>query len=99
MTEISDAVSTEINANYARLFRFFQSRPQLCLQEPFRRAILAHLPALLQRAPFRKRLSRLPAKYRSAILAAEVGSSMVYRGDEESGFEDTLRLHLERHFR
>ncbi|MBI5070647.1 MAG: NAD-glutamate dehydrogenase [Deltaproteobacteria bacterium] len=98
MTEISDAVSTEINANYARLFRFFQSRPELCLQEPFRRAILSHLPALLQGARFRKRINRLPPKYRSAILAAEIGSSMVYRGDHEAEFEDTVRLHLQRHF-
>jgi len=98
LTEISDAISTEINAHYARLFRFFQARPELCLQEPFRRAILSHLPALLQTAKFRKRISRLPAKYRSAILAAEIGSSMVYRGDLEAEFEDTVRMHLGRHF-
>ena len=98
-TEISDQVSNEINGNYARLFEFFQARPQLCLQEPFRRAILSHLPAILREEPeFRKRLSRLPAKYRSAILAAEIGSSMVYQGDRGEEFEDTLRLHLERHF-
>jgi len=98
MTEISDAISTEINAHYARLFRFFQSRPELCLQEPFRRAILSHLPSLLQGARFRRRISRLPPKYRSAILAAEIGSSMVYRGDQEAEFEDAVRLHLERNF-
>jgi glutamate dehydrogenase len=97
-TEISDAISTEINAGYARLFRFFQARNELCLQEPFRRAILSHLPAILREGRFRRRISRLPAKYRSAILAAEIGSSMVYRGDQEADFEDTVRLHLERHF-
>jgi glutamate dehydrogenase len=98
-TEISDAISGEINANYARLFKFFQSRPELCLQEPFRRAILSHLPALLRQEPrFRRRLPKLPPKYRSAILAAEIGSSMVYRADQEAEFEDTIRLHLERHF-
>jgi glutamate dehydrogenase len=97
-TEISDAISGEINAHYARLFRFFQSRPELCLQEPFRGAILSHLPALLRdKQAFRKRLPRLPAKYRSAILAAEIGRSMVYQGDREAEFEDTVRLHLARH--
>ena len=97
-TEISDAISTEINAHKARLFRFFQARNELCLQEPFRRAILSHLPAILREGRFRRRISRLPAKYRSAILAAEIGSSMVYRGDQEAEFEDTVRLHLDRHF-
>jgi len=97
-TEISDALSGEINLNYARLFKFFQSRPELCLREPFRRAILAHLPALLRTARFRQRIAKLPPKYRSAILAAELGSSMVYRDDRDAEFEDVLRLHLARHF-
>lgn len=98
-TEISDAISGEINANYARLFRFFQTRPELCLEEPFRQAILSHLPAILrEETKFKKRLPKLPGKYRSAILAAEIGSSMVYRGDHEAEFEDTVRLHLGRHF-
>ncbi len=98
-TEISDSLSAEINANYARLFKFFQARPELCLQEPFRRAILSHLPAILREEPrYRKRIAKLPPKYRSAILAAEIGSSMVYRGDREAEFEDTIRLHLTRNF-
>jgi glutamate dehydrogenase len=98
-TEISDAVSGEINGHKARLFAFFQTRPELCLQEPFRRAILAHLPALLREDPkFRRRLERLPQKYRSAILAAEVGSSMIYRGRSEQEYEDAVRQHIERHF-
>jgi len=98
-TEISDALSGEINGHYARLFQFFQARPELSLREPFRRALLAHLPALLREEPrFRRRLSRLPAKYRAAILAAEIGSSLVYRGDREADFEDTIRLHVQRHF-
>ena len=46
----------------------------------------------------KKRLTRLPPKYLSAILAAEIGSSMVYRGELEAEFEDTVRLHLARHF-
>ena len=97
-TEISDSISGEINANYARLFAFFQARPELCLTDPFKKAILSHLPAILREPKFRQRLTRLPAKYRSAILAAEIGSSMVYRGRGEDDFEDAVRLHVTRHF-
>ncbi|AAR34938.2 NAD-glutamate dehydrogenase [Geobacter sulfurreducens] len=98
-TEISDSLSTEINANYARLFRFFQARPELCLQPLYRRAILAHLPKIIaEEARFRRRLTQLPQKYLSAILAAEIGSSMVYRGDRETEFEDMIKLHLMRSF-
>lgn len=98
-TEISDAISVEINSNKARLFKFFQSRPELALKQPWRRAILSHLPTLLREDKrFNDRLPRLPQKYRSAILAAEIGSSMVYRGDQDSDFEDTVRLHVVRTF-
>jgi glutamate dehydrogenase len=98
-TEISDSLSGEINGHYARLFKFFQARPELALQEPFRWAILSHLPAILREEPrFRQRIERLPTKYRSAILAAEIGSSMVYRGDREAEFEDGIRLHVVRNF-
>jgi glutamate dehydrogenase len=98
-TEISDALSGEINGHYARLFRYFQAHPELPLREPYRRALLAHLPALLRdEARFRRRLTRLPPQYRAAILAAEIGSSLVYRGDREADFEDAIRLHVQRHF-
>jgi glutamate dehydrogenase len=98
-TEISDSLSREINAHYERLFRFFQARPELALEPPFRGAILRHLPAILQEEPrFRKRLERLPPKYRSAILAAEIGSSLVYRGDRQAEFEDMIWLHVTRNF-
>jgi glutamate dehydrogenase len=98
-TEISDAISTEINGHYARLFRFFQGRPELLRHPPFRRVILAHLPALVaEKARYRRRIVNLPQKYLCAILAAELGSSMVYRGDQETEFEDILRLHIDRNF-
>ncbi len=98
-TEISDSLSGEINAHYARLFKFFQARPELALTPPFRRAIISHLPAIVREEPrFRERLAQLPPKYRSAILAAEIGSSLVYRGGRESDFEDVIRLHLTRNF-
>jgi glutamate dehydrogenase len=94
-TEISDSLSSEINALYARLFRLFQEQPDLCHQPLFRRAILAHLPAMIGQDPrLRRRISRLPAKYQAAILAAEIGSSLVYRGDQEEAFMDLVKLHL-----
>jgi glutamate dehydrogenase len=98
-TEISDAISSEINGHYARLFRYFQGHPELSLQNPFRRVILAHLPRMIRETPrFQRRLSRLPVKYRSAILAAEIGSSLVYRGDRDAEFADAIRLHVARNF-
>lgn len=98
-TEISDALSAEINGHYARLFKFFQGRPELCRQPLFRRAILAHLPRILREEPgYRRRLGKLPPKYLFAILAAEIGSSLVYRGNREADFEGMLRLHLARNF-
>jgi glutamate dehydrogenase len=98
-TDISDAISSEINGHYARLFRFFRENPHLCGQPLFRRALLAHLPAIIRAVPrFRRRINRLPAKYQAAILAAEIGSSLVYQGDQEAEFMDLIRLHLLRHF-
>ena len=98
-TEISDSLSTEINGHYARLFSFFQGHPDLCLKPLFRRAILAHLPRMLrEEAGYRRRLGKLPQKYLFAILAAEIGSSLVYRGNRDADFADMIRLHLTRNF-
>jgi glutamate dehydrogenase len=98
-TEISDALSGEINAHYATIFRFFQNRPHLCLQPIYRRAILSHLPRMLREEPkYARRLKNLPPKYLFAILAAEIGSSLVYRGDREADFEATIKGHLLRNF-
>jgi glutamate dehydrogenase len=98
-TEISDALSSEINSLYARLFAWFQAHPERTLREPYRRALLAHLPAMLRDEPrFRRRLRRLPPKYRAAILAAEIGSSLIYRGDRDADFLDLVQLHLQRNF-
>ena len=98
-TEISDALSGEINAHYATIFRFFQNRPHLCLQPIYRRAILSHLPRMLREEPkYSRRIRNLPPKYLFAILAAEIGSSFVYRGDHEADFEATIKGHLLRNF-
>lgn len=96
-TEISDQISQNINSYYARLFEFFSARPELCLQNPFRQAILAHLPAMLRETPaFRRRIRHLPRKYQCAILAAEIGSSLVYTASREADFEEMIRRHLGR---
>lgn len=57
-TEISDALSSEINGHYTRLFRYFQSHPELCLQPLFRKAILNHLPRMLRRSPVTGNVSK-----------------------------------------
>ncbi len=95
-TEISDAISMEINAHYARLFDFFQQNPQLCDKPLYRRAILAHLPGLLgEVASFRKRIGSLPAKIKYAILASEIASSMVYLAEEEQDYAEVVECHLQ----
>ena len=96
-TEISSQISQNINSYYSRLFQFFSDRPQLCLKPPFRGALLRHLPALLSEEPrFRRRLARLPPKYQAAILAAEIGASLVYSGNRDADFEELVRRHLAR---
>jgi glutamate dehydrogenase len=99
-TDISDAVSVEINAHKARLFAFFQSRPELCRDPLFRSALLAHLPRLVRERPdLRDRDERLPPKYRSAILAAEIATAMVYRRRFEPDFAEALTRYVEQVFR
>jgi len=96
-TDISDQISQNINSYYTRLFDFFSARSELCLQPPFRQAILSHLPAMLRETPaFRRRVGTLPRKYLCAILAAEIGSSLVYSGNRDADFEDMIRRHLAR---
>src|SRR6185369_10143144 len=96
-TEISDTISLNINSYYTRLFEFFSARPELCLQNPFRQAVLNHLPHLLQKTPsFRRRIRNLPLKYLCAILAAEIGSSLVYTASRDADFEEMIRRHLVR---
>lgn len=82
-TEISDAISGEIDERYSRLFEFFRERPGLPLARPWRMALLAHLPAFLRdRARYRRRVSGLPAKYLCAIPAREIAAASVYRGED-----------------
>ncbi len=96
-SEISESISHSINGLYTRLFDFFTSHATLCLQPPFRQALLAHLPRMLREVPtYRQRVKNLPQKYLCAILAAEIGSSLVYCGNRDADFEDMIRRHLGR---
>ena len=99
-TEISDAISIEINANKARLFAFFQSRPDLAEKPLYRRVLLAHLPRLVRDTPaWRDRVGSLSPKYRSAILAAEIGAAMVYRRALEPDFAAALEAYVTQMFK
>jgi len=98
-TEISDAISVEINGHYARLFDFFRSRPALAQSPPYRRALLSHLPRFLRgNTRFRRRIAGLPVKYRWAILASEIASSIVYRGGFERDIEGDLNRYAAKMF-
>ncbi|MGZ8432282.1 MAG: NAD-glutamate dehydrogenase domain-containing protein, partial [Candidatus Deferrimicrobiaceae bacterium] len=98
-TEISDAISVEINAHYARLYDFFRSHPSIGEKGPYRRALLSHLPRFLRgNTRFRRRIARLPVKYRWAILASEIASTIVYRGGFERDFGGDLNRYAEKMF-
>jgi glutamate dehydrogenase len=98
-TDISDAISVEINRHYADLFEFFRSHPALCLSPPFRTALYAHLPKLLRESPtYRQRVKRLPEKYLFAMLACEIALTMVYQGGFERDFDADLRRYIARTF-
>ena len=95
-TEISVAISQEINAWYARLFEFFQSRPELAAEPGFSRVILSHLPLLIGRCPqLRARIQGMPPKIRAAILACEIATRIVYRQDWEGDLENRLRRYVD----
>ncbi|MDW7712020.1 MAG: NAD-glutamate dehydrogenase [Deferrisomatales bacterium] len=98
-TEISNALSGEINAHYERLFAFFLARPELVSQPYLRRVLLNHLPELVSRDPvLRRRVGRLPFKIRCAVLAVELATSIVYRGGWEPDLESSIRAYAKRAF-
>ncbi|MEW6489779.1 MAG: NAD-glutamate dehydrogenase domain-containing protein [Thermodesulfobacteriota bacterium] len=98
-TEISDALSAEINAHYERLFAFFLAHPGLAADPLMRRVLLAHLPALVGRDPaLRRRVGRLPLKIRCAILAVELATAIVYRGGWEPDLATSVREYAKRQF-
>jgi glutamate dehydrogenase len=98
-TEISAAISTEINARYSQLFDFFRERPELADKPLFRKVILGHLPDMIQSEQrFRKRLKKLPPKIKFAVLASEIATRISYRGGWELDFESRLEEYLKMNF-
>jgi glutamate dehydrogenase len=98
-TEISAAISAEINAHKARLFQLFEAKPGLAASELYRRALQAHLPKLVRESPaLRRRIDRLPSKYRSAILAAEIATTIVYRGGFQPDPEEVVERYVAKMF-
>ncbi|MDY6855184.1 MAG: NAD-glutamate dehydrogenase [Thermodesulfobacteriota bacterium] len=94
-TQISHSISKEINDHYTKLFAFFQERPDLMNQSPFKRVLLDHLPAFIRDNPrYRTRVKRLPQKIKSAIMASEIASLIVYRGGWDADFESRLTGYL-----
>jgi len=98
-TDISAKISKAINRHYARLFDYFQQRPEIGAKPLYRRALLAHLPKILRtNEKYRRRIGRLPPKYQAAILASELASSLVYHEDQNADYELMLSGHLQRTF-
>ncbi|HSG05144.1 MAG TPA: amino acid dehydrogenase, partial [Nitrospiria bacterium] len=98
-TEISDEISREINTLYSRLFDHLRRNEELCDRPLFRKALLDHLPRMIrEKRKYRARIGQLPEKYRYAILASEISSSLVYRSNREADFEDIIQGHLRRVF-
>ncbi len=98
-TEISDAISVEINGHYARLFDFFRSRPALA-QSP---AVPQGAPVAPAAAPARER--PVPAEDRAAAREVPVGdpggeiaSTIVYRGGFERDLEGDLNRYAAKMF-
>ncbi len=95
-TEASEEISQKINAHYSRLFQFFQNNPRLCDKPLYRKAILLHMPRLIGKVgEFRKRIKDLPDKIKYAILASEIASSMVYKSNKVSTYQEVIEVHLE----
>ena len=97
-TDISNAVSLEINRHKAELFAYFQAHPDVVRSEPMQRALRAHLPEMMRNPQWRGRIARLPPKYRSAILAAEIATTMVYREPFVPDFGAALVRYVEKEF-
>ena len=96
-TEISDCLSREINANYAKFFEFFENNPDLCLQPHYENAVFHALPRMIRgNATYRKRIKELPVKIRHAIIANTLASSMAYSGDDNAVFSSIVESQLKR---
>ncbi|MDX2480638.1 MAG: NAD-glutamate dehydrogenase [Desulfuromusa sp.] len=96
-TEISDGISKEINRQYSELFNYFQKNPETSNDPLIQKAFYSHLPEFLSgNADYRERVKKMPIKYLYAIQAAEIASSMTYRGSQEDDLMVTVKGPLNR---
>lgn len=94
-TEVSAAISEEINGHYDAFFPFFQEHPDLVENPLYRNLILNHMPDFIRNHPkYRTRVGKLPFKIQCAILACELASSIVYHGGWESDLRSRLEAYL-----
>ena len=96
-TEISDRISREINANYARFFDFFENNPAICSQPEYENAILHSMPEMIRGdSTYRQRIRDLPVKIKHAVIANTLASTMVYSGDDAAVFSSIIEAQLKR---
>ena len=93
-TDISAAISEEINGHYEKLFSFFQEKSHLVDEPLFAKVLLNHLPAFIQDHP---RVSgtgeAIAHEDEMRHSASEIASSIVYHG----GWDDDLEAKLQRY--
>lgn len=77
MTELTEKLSREINANNVAITAFLQSHPEYVTEE----LLLSHLPGVF-RQDYAGRCPRLPEEYRIAIAAVELACRIVYAADK-----------------
>lgn len=98
-TDISNAISNEINDHYDRLFAFYQGRPDLVDHRLSHKALLQHMPDFIRmNAKYRARVARLPFKIKCAILSSEIAASIVYHGGWDTDLESRLQSYLAARF-
>ncbi len=97
-TDISNLLSREINAHYARMYDYFESNPEQLTLPLQQKAMLAHMPKIVRDSEdFSNRLqTNLPDKVKFAILASKLASGMVYTGDDSSLYGDIIAAQLNR---
>ena len=80
-----------------RLFDYLSRHPGDAGQNLFKKVLLVHLSSLLrENRRYRSRIDNLPEKYRYAMFASEIASSLVYRSHRDTDFLDMLTGHLKR---
>ncbi len=73
LTELTDMLSREINAKNAAISEYLGKHPEMIADE----IILAHLPPMFAER-YRKLLRLIPTEYRTAIVAVELATRIVY---------------------